>query len=80
MLLLGWYNRSLPELKGTTEEKGEYGRASSTVGGLDRRRRVPMTAWVPIIPFATAFWMSEPFGSMVCAGEGEECRRLEVGD
>lgn len=41
---LDWYNRSLPELKGITEEKGEYGRASSTVGGLDRGRRAPLTA------------------------------------
>lgn len=32
--------RSVPELNGTTEEKGEYGRASSTVGGFDLVRRV----------------------------------------
>ena len=32
-------DRTIPELKGTTEEKGVNGRASSTVRGLSPDRR-----------------------------------------
>lgn len=48
--------RDVPELKGTTEEKGEYGSASSTVGGLVLVRLVPFCAELPFGRFPAPRW------------------------
>jgi hypothetical protein len=49
---------SVPELNGTTDEKGEYARASSTVSTLDLLRRDSFIEDVPFEPFAMPFWMA----------------------
>jgi hypothetical protein len=49
---------NVPELNGTTDENGEYGRASSTVRTLDLLRLDPFIGEVPFEPFATPFWMA----------------------
>ena len=45
-----------PELKGTIEVKGEYGRASSTVRTLELVREAPLTMGLAFLPFALPFW------------------------
>jgi hypothetical protein len=49
---------NLPELNGTTEEKGEYARASSTVSTLDLLRCDPFMGDVLFEPFAMPFWIA----------------------
>jgi hypothetical protein len=49
---------NVPELNGTTEEKGEYGRASSTVSTLDLLRLDPFTEDVLFEPLTPLFWMA----------------------
>jgi hypothetical protein len=49
---------NVPELNGTTDENGEYGRASSTVSTLDRLLLDPFIGDVPFEPFAMPFWMA----------------------
>ena len=49
---------NLPELNGTTEENGEYGRASSTVRTLDLLRLDPFIEDVPLEPLTMPFWMA----------------------
>ena len=44
LITLGRGKACVPELKGTTEENGENGSASSTVGGLDLVRLVRFCA------------------------------------
>ena len=49
---------SLPELNGTTEEKGENGSASSTVGGLVLMRFGLFCEMAPFGRFALPCWMA----------------------
>jgi hypothetical protein len=56
---------NVPELKGTTEENGEYGRASSTVSTLDLLRLDLFIEDVPFEPLTMPFWMAYPFVSIL---------------
>jgi len=56
----------VPELKGTTEEKGEYGRASWTVGGLVLVFLDPFVLGVSFELFERPFRAAYPLDSIVC--------------
>lgn len=53
-----------PELKGTTEEKGENGSASSTVGGFVLVRFDTFCADEPFDRFGAPCWMAYLLASM----------------
>lgn len=70
----------IPELNGTTEEKGEYGRASSTVSTLDLMRLAPFVTELPFSPFAMPLEAGYCLGSITIAGERgprEEMRLIQ---
>jgi hypothetical protein len=49
---------NVPELNGTTDENGEYGRASSTVSTFDLLHLAPFIEDVSFEPFGMPFWMA----------------------
>lgn len=57
---------TISELNGTTEEKGEYGKASSTVSGRDLVWLDPFNVEAPFEPFTTAPGTAYPFIAIVC--------------
>jgi len=61
---------NVPELNGTTEENGEYGRASSKVSTLALLRLDPFIGEVPFEPLAMPFWMAYPFDAIL---NGPDC-------
>jgi hypothetical protein len=56
----------VPELKGTTEEKGEYGRASSSVSGRELVWPAPFNIEAPFEPFTIGLWAPYPLFAIVC--------------
>ena len=60
----------VPELNGTTEEKGEYGNASSTVRTFACLRLEPFIGDAPFDPLTAPCWMAYPLWSMLDVGGG----------
>lgn len=56
---------SLPELKGTIEEKGEYGMASATVYGFDLIGACSRKPELPLRPFVVSFEAEYPLRSIL---------------
>lgn len=60
LVFVGWVDVEevlIPELNGTTEEKGEYGNASSTVRTLVCPRHEPFIDGAPFDPLTAACWL-----------------------